>query len=187
MTEKERRELEYKKEVLRLALEKQKAVDDFEDMPAYEMPTEYKGTVEQREADLVSSRYSDRDRRRGKKAEEDRQGGGGQLAWVEQEHWEREQMAKTGVRKTGAQDKAVEGDQYDMLFDDQIDFVMDALAAGADFEEAEDPVEAQRRARIQAIQDERERIQAQRKDLPMYAYREELLAAIAAHQVKSCA
>lgn len=50
-------------------------------------------------------------------------------------------------------------------------------------EEEEDPVEKARRERIQAIEDEREKIAAQRKELPMYKYRDELLDAIAAHQI----
>jgi len=64
-----------------------------------------------------------------------------------------------------------------------VSHILTALTAGVDVEAMEDPVEAERREREAAKQTAFERLQADRKLLPMYIYREELLQAIAEHQV----
>lgn len=43
--------------------------------------------------------------------------------------------------------------------------------------------ERERAARLAAIEDEHARIQAERKELPIYPWRQEFLDAVAAHQV----
>jgi HrpA-like RNA helicase len=43
--------------------------------------------------------------------------------------------------------------------------------------------ERERAARLAAIEDERARMQAERKELPIYPWRQEFLDAVAAHQV----
>lgn len=49
--------------------------------------------------------------------------------WKEQENWEGEQIAKASMA-VGAKDKARQAQQYDYVFEDQIDFITDMALAG---------------------------------------------------------
>ena len=49
--------------------------------------------------------------------------------WKEQENWEGEQIAKASMA-VGAKDKAKEAQQYEYVFEDQIDFITDMALAG---------------------------------------------------------
>ena len=57
------------------------------------------------------------------------------------------------------------------------------MAGDADDDDAMTARERERAARLAAIEDERARIQAERKELPIYPWRQEFLDAVAAHQV----
>ncbi len=57
------------------------------------------------------------------------------------------------------------------------------LCAGVEVEELEDPAKAEVKAREAAKQSAFEKLQADRRSLPMYPYREGLLDAIAKHNV----
>ena len=47
--------------------------------------------------------------------------------WAEQQNWEGEQIRKANMR-VGAKDKAKK--EYDLVFEDQIDFIMDKVEVG---------------------------------------------------------
>ena len=47
--------------------------------------------------------------------------------WAEQQNWEGEQIRKAGMR-VGSKDKARK--EYDLVFEDQIDFIMDRVEVG---------------------------------------------------------
>ena len=49
--------------------------------------------------------------------------------WKEQENWEGEQIAKASMA-VGARDKPKQAQQYDYVFEDQIDFITDMALAG---------------------------------------------------------
>jgi len=77
--------------------------------------------------------------------------------------------------QSGSKDKKA-GDEYDLLIDDEIDFVLESALPG-DYEkqdEGENLTPAQKKALT---------IQEVRKSLPTYQYREQLLQAIEEHQV----
>ena len=56
--------------------------------------------------------------------------------WAEQQNWEAEQLKKASMR-TGAKDKKRK--EYDLVFEDQIDFIMDRVAEGENLEVAPPP------------------------------------------------
>lgn len=49
--------------------------------------------------------------------------------WKEQENWEGDQIRRA-MTKTGARDQARPAEQYDYVFENQIDFITDAAARG---------------------------------------------------------
>ena len=102
----------------------------------------------------------------------------------EQEAWEAHQMAVSTARY-GAKDKEAgrpQGSEYELIFEDQIHFIKDALLAGdtsAHVQPGDDAAEAAAAEKLSAY----EELQKTRKSLPIFMYRNELLAAIEAHQV----
>jgi len=113
----------------------------------------------------------------------------------EQELWEESQTRKAstiaGFGKT--KKKGSKTDEYELVFDDQIDFVMQETSKGYDRrdkkhkvkDEAVDYEDSSRRqaeSRLTAMT-EHEKILEGRKKLPVYPYREEFLAAVKDHQV----
>lgn len=106
----------------------------------------------------------------------------------EQELWEESQTQKAqGMaprKKKGAQKEEKE---YELVFDDQIDFVMQETAKGYDkrdkkHKSVEDCVELAIKEE-EPILTEHEKILIGRKKLPVYPYREEFLAAVKDHQI----
>ena len=49
--------------------------------------------------------------------------------WAEQQTWEAEQIRKSNMR-VGSKDKAKVKQEYDLVFEDQIDFIMDRVESG---------------------------------------------------------
>jgi pre-mRNA-splicing factor ATP-dependent RNA helicase DHX16 len=49
--------------------------------------------------------------------------------WKEQENWEADQIKKATM-KVGSKDKAKQAQQYEFVFEDQIDFIKDMALAG---------------------------------------------------------
>ena len=49
--------------------------------------------------------------------------------WQEQANWETEQLKKSSMR-TGAKDSQAKAKDYEFVFEDQIDFIMDRALAG---------------------------------------------------------
>ena len=177
LTEKERAELEYKERVLRLAKERKRQLEELEHDDAYHMPTAYddgnKDAAEKRFG-VLKAKYQDE---------------GGDLdlqnPWNEQEALEREQITRAVVQ-VGSKDKRDRKQEYDFVFEDQIDFIVDSYMKGdiLDGEETkEERILREREEREAAKRSAFEQIQEDRKKLPMYPYRESLLDAIAEHQV----
>ncbi|KAJ2882734.1 hypothetical protein H4R27_003243 [Coemansia aciculifera] len=174
LTDKEIKDLEYKKELLRLAEERKNVSDETD---TYAMPEDYiteKGKIDRKKKqDALFKRYEDPDARRTKQ--------GGAPVLTEQEQWEQQQVGK-GKLDVGARGKATAttesgGKEYDYVLDlANIDFVLeDTMNA----EKKED----QRQLAIDAFERQRRTIKEVRESLPVYKYREDLLAAIEQFQI----
>lgn len=133
LTEKEKRELEYNRQVLQLAKERLSISDKVD---GYHMPEDYiteKGKLDKKKQESVLYRRY-----------EDAEGGyGGGLATgettkfvSEQEQWENEQISKS-LLKVGAKDKPVEEDVFEYVFDEeqQIDFILESTVKSKGIDE----------------------------------------------------
>lgn len=165
LTAKEKEEHRYRKTVLELA---KQGTEDIDKIEEYRMPEAYdkEGRVKQdRRFAVAMERYKDVD------GETDKLN-----PFAEQEAWEEHQIGKARL-KFGAANQKQKSD-YDYVFEDQIEFIKADLLEGykdqdMDAEEAE---EQEKSAAKSALQEER-------KTLPIFHYREQLLQAIDDHQV----
>ncbi|KAI9675587.1 MAG: hypothetical protein M1817_000953 [Caeruleum heppii] len=170
LTRKEKEDFAKNREVLRLAEERLR-IDDHRD--GYMLPEDYiteKGKIDRkRKEEALYKRYMDRDEH-------------GQERFVtEQEEWEREQIVKAKAQISQAE-RVDEGD-YEYVFDDaqKINFIMDARLEG----DGKALTKEQRFAQEQLKAAERKAasIEETRKSLPIYSFRDDLLAAVEKFQV----
>ena len=180
LSAKEQSEIDYKKEVLRLAKEKKRHLDELERDEAYHMPTAYDegGKSSDKRYEVLTQRYREADEEAAVAAD---------APWAQQEAFESEQIKKASL-KVGAKDKKSRDADYDFVFEDQIEFIVDAYLAGDRPEDELEESKEERAAKERAARDEEkrsefEKIQEGRRKLPMFPYREQLLAAIEEHQV----
>lgn len=148
LTEKEKQERHYKKQLLTIAKEHEKA-RELERVQRYHMPAKDK-KEEYVEVD-ESEKFPN----------------------SEQKKWEAEQLA-SAMYQFGAKDAKAQ-EEYDLLLDDQIDFIQ-ALT-----------MEGSKEKKEQADLSEKERkkmdIEETKKSLPVYPFKDDLIAAIREHQV----
>jgi len=174
MTAKEKADLEYKRKVYELALERQKQLDKLSATDEYRLPDAYdepgKANQDRRFA-VAMERYQE--------PEED-----DSAPWKEQEGWEESQIAKA-TQQYGAKDKRLDGGEaYEFVFEDQIDFIKDEYLAGdIDIDEQMSVADREKAERAAVARSEFDRIQAERAALPMFPYREQILAAVEEHQI----
>ncbi|KAJ2389116.1 hypothetical protein GGI23_005903, partial [Coemansia sp. RSA 2559] len=175
LTEREIKDLEYKKELLRLAEERKNISDETD---AYAMPEDYiteKGKIDrQKKKDALFKRYDERGPSHDKKK--------GESALTEQERWEQQQIGKSkvdvGSKSKPKSSKDGSGSkEYDYVLDlDSIDFVLeDTLNA----ERKDD----QHQKAVNELERKRRTIKEVRESLPVYKYRDELLSAVERFQV----
>ena len=178
LTAREREEMEHRQRVLELANQQirdvKAAVED-----RYHFPEQYDDVAKPRQDRRMAvalERYKDA------LPEDDAN------PFKEQEEWEKHQMALAkasfGAREGRAE--AAGAAQYELVFEDQIDFIKDALIKGdvdPDADAAADDKAAHARAAEAQHRSSHEKILHDRTLLPMYKYRDELLAAIEEHQV----
>ena len=107
----------------------------------------------------------------------------------EQELWEEAQTMKA-AKVVPVWKKAKDEKQYDLVFDEQIDFVMQETTKGYDKRDKtrrpipdEPTSDALAKKESQPLMTEHEKILLGRKKLPVYPYREEFLAAVKEHQI----
>uniref|UniRef100_A0A5B7BS90 RNA helicase n=1 Tax=Davidia involucrata TaxID=16924 RepID=A0A5B7BS90_DAVIN len=166
LTEREYRELRYKKEIYELVKKRSEEADNIAE---YRMPEAYdqEGGVNQEKRFAVAlQRY--RDSSAGDKMN----------PFAEQEAWEEHQIGKANL-KFGSKDKKQISDDYQFVFEDQIEFIKASVMDGVNFEgelSTESPDKSMTRSAFEKLQEER-------KLLPMYPYRDELLKAVHDHQV----
>ncbi|KAL8765430.1 MAG: hypothetical protein Q9209_007498 [Squamulea sp. 1 TL-2023] len=170
LSRKEKATFEQNKELLRIA-EARLKIDDHRD--GYMMPEDYiteKGKIDRRKKEnALYKRYVERDEH-------------GQEKFVtEQEEWEREQTAKAKAQI--AQSEKVDEGDYEYVFDDaqRINFVMDTRLDS----DAKPMTKEQRflQEQLKAAEKKAASIEDTRKSLPIYSFRDELLAAVKEYQV----
>jgi pre-mRNA-splicing factor ATP-dependent RNA helicase DHX16 len=196
LTKRETRDLEYKKEVLRLAEERAK-IDDGDD--GYMMPEDYiseKGKQDRKRKEaLLYQRCEwvvecvdptayidsvaplpDDD------SKNDRMAQASHIS--ETDLFEKEQLTRSQLIPAELADPAANLDEYEFVFDEtqQIDFVMDKERLEG-LQEALKPRDKALEAQIAEAEKAANKIEATRKSLPVYQLREEFLAAVAENQV----
>ncbi|XP_077561893.1 DEAH-box helicase 16 lethal (2) 37Cb isoform X3 [Haemaphysalis longicornis] len=149
LTERERKELEYKQKVLQLAKEHDKA-RQMEKVQRYRMPQERQG----KEDDIDEF------------VEE---------PLAEQRKWEEERMGIARLR-FGAKDARDKEEKYELILDDAIEFVQALRVPGTKEKEEAAPELSEHERRQRSLQETR-------RSLPIFPFREDLLRAIADHQV----
>ncbi|XP_012570929.1 pre-mRNA-splicing factor ATP-dependent RNA helicase DEAH1 [Cicer arietinum] len=166
LSEVELRELRYKKEIYELIKKRSEEADNVNE---YRMPEAYDqegGVNQEKRFSVAMQRYRDTN------AEEKMN------PFAEQEAWEEHQIGKA-VLKYGSKNKKQDADDYQFVFEDQIDFIKASVMDGDkfDYEEMADSIEKSKaKSALEALQEER-------KKLPIYHYRDELLQAVQDHQV----
>ncbi|KAL8139986.1 hypothetical protein V2J09_006007 [Rumex salicifolius] len=167
LTEAERREQMYKKEIFELV--QKRKTEDASDITGFQMPDAYDldGRVNQEKRFAVAiQRYRDGE------------AGAKMNPFAEQEAWEEHQIGKATL-KFGAKNKKLSSDDYEFVFEDQIEFIKTSVMDGDKFENEMSPDSLEDAKALS----ESEKLQEDRKTLPIYPYREELLQAINDHQV----
>lgn len=185
LTEEEKRRLQLRKDILRLA-QKDGTKEKMEDGDGfYRLPDDYEEqegrTKAQKDSKLLKSRYVEE-----------------KLEKTEQQLWEESQTRKANIvysKKKNKDDK-----EYDLVFEDKIDFVMTDKRNGYDNRNKQKRGQIRRsdssvssRSYTSGSDQEivqvakpltaHERILEGRKKLPVYPYRDEFLAAVKEHQV----
>ncbi|XP_058452178.1 pre-mRNA-splicing factor ATP-dependent RNA helicase DHX16 [Malaya genurostris] len=151
ITERERQDREYKKKLLQIAKDHEKA-RELERVQRYHMPKDIKkGEKEE---------YVEVDERE-------------KMPNSEQKKWEAEQLA-SAVYKFGSKD-AKQQEEYELLLDDQIDFVQALRLDGTKPKEEKPYVSEAERKKMD--------IEETKKSLPVYPFKEDLIAAIKEHQI----
>ncbi|KAL7002826.1 Pre-mRNA-splicing factor ATP-dependent RNA helicase DEAH1, partial [Sarracenia purpurea var. burkii] len=166
LTDAEYRELRYKKEIYELVKKRSEEADNIDE---YRMPEAYdqEGVVNKEKRFAVAlERY--RDTNAGDKMN----------PFAEQEAWEDHQIGKATL-KFGSKDKKQKSEDYQFVFEDQIDFIKASVMDNVNFED-EFPTESLNESMEKSAF---EKLQADRKTLPIYPYRDELLQAVHNHQV----
>ncbi|KAH0832174.1 pre-mRNA splicing factor [Lanmaoa asiatica] len=169
VSKREQRELERKKELLKLVEERLKINDKWE---GYQLPEDYfteQGKIDKKKKEnVLYQRY-----------EEAKRNDDHFVTDVDQ--WEASQT-KHSTFKTSALDKREIADTYEYVFDESqtIKFVMDQTLKGEGMMSEKDKL-LQRQ--IEEAEQRIKTIEETRKSLPIYTYREELLTAIKEHQV----
>ncbi|KAJ7645547.1 pre-mRNA splicing factor [Mycena polygramma] len=168
ISKRERRDLEHKKELLRLVEERLKINDKWD---GYQLPEDYiteQGKIDKKKKEnALYRRY-----------EEAKPKDGQFVTDVDQ--WEASQTHHSTF-KSGAMDKEEIRDEYEYVFDESqtIKFVMDTAMPGLKMTAAEKLLQDQ----IDAAEKRAKTIEETRKSLPIYTHKEGLIQAIKDHQV----
>ncbi|KAF8158259.1 pre-mRNA splicing factor [Crassisporium funariophilum] len=168
ISKRERRDLDRKKELLKLVEERLKINDKYE---GYQLPEDYiteQGKIDKKKKhDALYKRYEDA------KPKDDQ-------FVTDVDQWEVSQTQHSTF-KTGAMDKKEIVDEYEYVFDESqtIQFVMESSLPGVGLTPAEKLLQSQ----IDEAEKRAKTIEETRKSLPIYTYKEQLIEAIKEHQV----
>jgi pre-mRNA-splicing factor ATP-dependent RNA helicase DHX16 len=170
LTAEEKQRKDLNKKIISMARDKYR-FDEKDD--GYHMPDGYedeRGRVNKEKRDAVlTTRYEEEEELK-----------------TEQEQWEEDQV-KTAMVHFGAKDRKSKADEYDLVFEDQIDFIsnelmkgtrkpsdQDALHSAPDDSDDDDAV---------VCLTEHEKLLKVRRSLPVFPFREEFLAAVQENKV----
>ncbi|XP_021893248.1 pre-mRNA-splicing factor ATP-dependent RNA helicase DEAH1-like [Carica papaya] len=162
LTEAEYREFRYKKEIYELV---KKRSEEAENANEVIMPYKKKGKIN---VPFIYLFISFRDTSVSDKMN----------PFAEQEAWEEHQIGKATL-KFGSKNKRPTSDDYQFVFEDQIEFIKASVMDGDNFEDVL-PTESPDGSRVKSAL---EKLKEERKTLPIYPYRDELLQAVEDHQV----
>jgi pre-mRNA-splicing factor ATP-dependent RNA helicase DHX16 len=170
LTAAEKKRIELSKQILATIEEKESKADKLDGL--YHMPDEFdeRKSKAKQDAALLTSRYIEPKREK-----------------TEGELWEESQTSKAAAFGSKKQ-KSTGADKYDLVFDDQIDFVMQETNQGYDLREKKHTVKLKEEAQFEKNYPEakpvaeHDKILAGRKKLPVFPYREQFLAAVKDHQ-----
>nr|XP_011459555.1 PREDICTED: putative pre-mRNA-splicing factor ATP-dependent RNA helicase DHX16 [Fragaria vesca subsp. vesca] len=157
LIEAEKRELSYKKQILELTRKPLDAYDDVE-----------RGVAQQKRFSVALQRY--RDCNAGDKMN----------SFEQQKSWEDQQLGKATL-KFGSKNKKGVSDEYDFVYEDQIDFVRGFLTEEDKFDNDKQLQSTKLLELSENIL--KEKLQEERKTLPIFSFRDELLQAVKDHQV----
>jgi pre-mRNA-splicing factor ATP-dependent RNA helicase DHX16 len=164
LTKKEMEDIQQRKRALQIALERQNIDDGFD---GYAMPDEYftkQGKIDKkRREEVLTKRYHESKQER---------------YVTDGDQWEQYQT-KLATSQLAAS-KGPQADNYEYVFDDaqNVSFIMDSTLPGATSKERREL-----ELKIKEAEQRVESIDAVRKALPVYAFREELIQAIHNHQI----
>ena len=171
LTEREKAEFRKNAEILRAA-EAHSRIDEHQE--GYALPEDYiteKGKLDmKRKNEALYKRYVDRDEH------------GNEKFVTEHEEWEKEQTAKAQAQ-TRSYEFVDEGD-YDYVFDDsqQLKFIMEDTLAG-DKGMVMSKEKRMMMQQLSAAEAKAKTIEETRKSLPMYQFKNDIIQAVADHQV----
>ncbi|KAF8689952.1 hypothetical protein HU200_041587 [Digitaria exilis] len=154
----------YKKKLYGLLKEH---VDSADDVGEYKMPEAYdmgENVNQEKRFSVAMQRYKD------PKAKDKMN------PFAEQEAWEEHQIGKSKLQ-FGSKDRMRSSDDYQYVFEDSIEFVKSSVIQGAQPEDYSD------REDIDAKDILKRELQDERKTLPIYKFRDELLKAVEEYQV----
>ncbi|XP_040370176.1 pre-mRNA-splicing factor ATP-dependent RNA helicase DEAH1 isoform X1 [Rosa chinensis] len=173
LTEAENRELSYKKQILEL-MRKPLGLDEAENVTEYRMPDAYddeeRGVTQQKRFSVALQRYKD-----------DSSGDKMNL-FGQQKSWEDQQLGKATL-EFGSKNKKRVSDEYDFVYEDQIEFVRGLVIEDDKYDKFEDDKQLQSTKLLESREKTLKMFQGERKTLPIFSFHDELLQAVKDHQV----
>uniref|UniRef100_A0A0D9X6S6 RNA helicase n=1 Tax=Leersia perrieri TaxID=77586 RepID=A0A0D9X6S6_9ORYZ len=163
LTEAEEKEFRYKKKIYDLVKEHVESADD---VAEYKMPEAYdmgESVNQEKRFSVAMQRYKDPEAK-------DKMN-----PFAEQEAWEEHQIGKSKLQ-FGSKNRKRSSDDYQYVFEDGIDFVKSSVIEGTQDEDSDDEGADEKDMLKRELQDER-------KTLPIYKFRDELLKAVEEFQV----
>lgn len=164
LTAAEEKEFRYKKKIYDLVKERVESTDDIAE---YKMPEAYdmgESVNQEKRFSVAMQRYKDPEAK-------DKMN-----PFAEQEAWEEHQIGKSKLQ-FGSKDRKRASDEYQYVFEDGIDFVKSSVIEGTQVEDDLDQED------IDAKDMLKRELQDERKTLPIYKFRDELLKAVDEYQV----
>ncbi|CAL5006930.1 unnamed protein product [Urochloa decumbens] len=164
LTEAEEKEFKYKQKLYNLVKEHVESADD---VGEYKMPEAYdmgENVNQEKRFSVAMQRYKDPEAK-------DKMN-----PFAEQEAWEEHQIGKSKLQ-FGSKDRKRSSDDYQYVFEDSIDFVKSSVIEGTQPEGDSDQED------IDAKDILKRELQDERKTLPIYKFRDELLKAVEEYQV----
>lgn len=164
LTEAEENELRHKMKIYDLVKER---VESSDDVGEYKMPEAYdigENVNQGKRFSVAMQRYKDPEAKNKMNP------------FAEQEAWEEHQRGKSKLQ-FGSKDRKQSSDDYQYVFEDSIDFVKSSVIEGTQSEDDSD------REDIDAKDILKRELQDERKTLPIYKFRDDLLQAVEEYQV----